>query len=88
MHIKQEGGVNCTGNKHIVDGTLALTGMEIEKLDPSADVTGDDWRLRLFSTNPPQHHRHLCSAADLMVTKTKQRQQVIKNGFFFVMSLT
>lgn len=43
------GGVNCTGNKHIVYRTLALTRMEIEKSDLLAHVMGD---FCWFSSNP------------------------------------
>lgn len=43
MHIngKWWWGVNCSGNKHIVDGTLALTAMEMEKSDLLEHVMAD-----------------------------------------------
>lgn len=47
------GGVNRTGNKHIVYRTLALTRMEMEKSDLVAHViTGDLCWFCLFSSNP------------------------------------
>lgn len=46
------GGVNCTGNKHIVYRTLALTRMEIEKSDLLAHVMSDLCWFCLFSSNP------------------------------------
>lgn len=53
MHINGRWwwGVNCSGNKHIVYGTLALTAMEMEKSDLLAHVMADLCRFCCFSSD-------------------------------------
>ncbi len=53
MHIngKWWWGVNCSGNKHIVYGTLALTAVEMEKSDLLEHVMADLCQFCFFSSH-------------------------------------